>query len=603
MWNMRDASRFAGPLLLLVASGLGCGATDNLIGAVGAHLPGGGSGGTGQAMAGDAGEGGDFAAVAGLAGTTSNVAGGPSATRDDAPSFESVDDAAGASGAGDLGSAGGAPIAIDDCVIRVSPLGNDNNPGKSFELAFRTVQHALGVANVLIERAACSSVELWVAAGTNTPTTGTDRSATFQLIPNVALFGGFAGTESARAQRNVSAHVTTLSGEIGASDQADNSYHVVTGADGATLDGFTVSGGYTNEFPYSGAGMYNVSASPTVTNCTFANNVANRGVGMYNESASPTVTGCTFTGNTAMFGYGAGMYNSTSSPTVTDCVFADNDAQYSGAGMYNDTSSPTIANSTFSGNSGLDGGGGITNYHSSPIITHCRFVSNSGYAGGALDNAESSPTVESSTFDGNRSYLGGATYNGASSPRFSNCVFTRNSVSGTAKFTGENGASGGALYNDASSPVLTNCTFTNNSASISGGAMHSENSSAPVVTNSIFWGDLQGDGTGEIVDTDSSTTTTVRHSIVQGGASGSATISADPLFVDAIGGDLHLVAGSPAIDAGDSCANGVALSDLDGQARWDISSAPNAAGGVDIGAFEFQGTAEFDSELGALTCP
>src|SRR6478752_365178 len=550
MWNMRDASRFAGPLLLLVASGLGCGATDNLIGAVGAHLPGGGSGGTGQAMAGDAGEGGDFAAVAGLAGTTSNVAGGPSATRDDAPSFESVDDAAGASGAGDLGSAGGAPIAIDDCVIRVSPLGNDNNPGKSFELALRTVQHALGVANVLIERAACSSVELWVAAGTYTPTTGTDRSATFQLIPNVALFGGFAGTESARAQRNVSAHVTTLSGEIGASDQTDNSYHVVTGADGATLDGFTVSGGYTNEFPYSGAGMYNVSASPTVTNCTFANNVANRGVGMYNDS-----------------------------------------------------SSPTVANSTFSGNSGLDGGGGITNYHSSPIITHCRFVSNSGYAGGALDNAESSPTVESSTFDGNRSYLGGATYNGASSPRFSNCVFTRNSVSGTAKFTGENGASGGALYNDASSPVLTNCTFTNNSASISGGAMHSENSSAPVVTNSIFWGDLQGDGTGEIVDTDSSTTTTVRHSIVQGGASGSATISADPLFVDAIGGDLHLVAGSPAIDAGDSCANGVALSDLDGQARWDISSAPNAAGGVDIGAFEFQGTAEFDSELGALTCP
>jgi len=556
--------------------------------------------------AGGVGASGDLAGQAGVTDSSTSVAGAPITNRDDALSVDTVADAAGASGTGNVdnsGSAEAGPIAITDCIIRVSPLGDDESPGTSFELAFRSVQHGLEIANALIGRSTCSAVELWVVAGTYTPTTGTDRSATFQLIPNVALFGGFAGTESTRIQRNVSANVTTLSGEIGESAQSDNSYHVVTGADGATLDGFTVRDGYTDEFPYSGAGMYNVSASPTVTNCTFMNNVANRGVGMYNESSSPTVTGCTFAGNTAMFGYGAGMYNSQSSPTVRDCLFTGNGAQYSGAGMYNDTSSPTIANSTFNSNDGLDGGGGITNYHSSPSITHCRFVSNYGFGGGAIDNAESSPTIEFSTFDGNSSYLGGATYNGASSPQFSNCVFTRNSASGTAKFTGENASSGGALYNDASSPVLTNCTFSSNTAGTSGGAMHSENSSAPVVTNSIFWGDLQGDAMVEIVDADASTTTTVNHSIMQGGAPGNANLDSDPLFVDASGGDLHLRSGSPAIDAGDSCADLVSLSDLEGNARWDISSIPNVTGGIDIGAFEFQGTPELDSALRALTCP
>jgi len=40
--------------------------------------------------------------------------------------------------------------------------------------------------------------ELWVMAGTHTPATGTDRSATFQLKSSVAIYGGFAPSATLR---------------------------------------------------------------------------------------------------------------------------------------------------------------------------------------------------------------------------------------------------------------------------------------------------------------------------------------------------------------------------------------------------------------------
>ncbi len=76
----------------------------------------------------------------------------------------------------------------------------------------------------------------------------------------MALYGGFAGTETARSQRNPAANLTILSGDIDNNDSQTpiitdlttvtgndtNSYHVVTGATGATLDGFTITAGNAN---------------------------------------------------------------------------------------------------------------------------------------------------------------------------------------------------------------------------------------------------------------------------------------------------------------------------------------------------------------------
>jgi len=90
---------------------------------------------------------------------------------------------------------------------------------------------------------AVSGYEIWAAVGTYKPTSDVnDRTATFQLKDGVALYGGFAGTETARSDRNPAARITILSGDLNGNDnntieydeptRAENSYHVVTGATG-----------------------------------------------------------------------------------------------------------------------------------------------------------------------------------------------------------------------------------------------------------------------------------------------------------------------------------------------------------------------------------
>ncbi len=138
-----------------------------------------------------------------------------------------------------------------------------------------------------------------MAAGAYKPTADTDRTKTFTLLAGVALYGGFAGTESSRDQRDWAGNVTILSGDIGTPDDAsDNSYHVVTGTTGATLDGFTVTGGNADT---SGGGLQNLSASPTIAHCTFMGNSATENGGAVHDlgPSAPTFIDCTFVGNSA----------------------------------------------------------------------------------------------------------------------------------------------------------------------------------------------------------------------------------------------------------------------------------------------------------------
>ena len=102
---------------------------------------------------------------------------------------------------------------------------------------------------------AISGDQLWVAAGTYKPTTGTDRTISFQLKDGVELYGGFAGNETELSQRKWRVNTTILSGDIGvAEDNTDNSIHVISSvgtiespiSSSTILDGFIVEKGYAS---------------------------------------------------------------------------------------------------------------------------------------------------------------------------------------------------------------------------------------------------------------------------------------------------------------------------------------------------------------------
>lgn len=106
--------------------------------------------------------------------------------------------------------------------------------------------------------------------GTYFSASGTDRDSTFQLVDRVAVYGGFAGTETSLSERDWAANVTVLSGDIGTAVESDNSYHAVTGNGTnvtAVLDGFTITEGYANGSGQdeTGGGLIDISGSPTET--------------------------------------------------------------------------------------------------------------------------------------------------------------------------------------------------------------------------------------------------------------------------------------------------------------------------------------------------
>jgi hypothetical protein len=291
------------------------------------------------------------------------------------------------------------------------------NDGVDWQDAFTTLSAALSVAHAA---PAINTIE--VALGTYFPTGGTDRTATFQLLDNVGIYGGYAGdTTNTPGIRNVTAYPTVLSGDIGtAGVSSDNSYHVVTGSgtnSSALLDGFTISGGYADgsgdSTSYDGAGMFDNAGTPTINDCQFSGNqmvaisslpsYPYGGAGLFIDNASSMiVTNCIFSGNSAYLGRGGGIdaENSTSL-TLTNCTFNNNTA-YFGGGV--DASDPTVTvtNCSFDGNY-ADEGGGLSFALQSAVLTNCTIAYNSALFGGAIYDDGAAAKITNSIVSSNGS--------------------------------------------------------------------------------------------------------------------------------------------------------------------------------------------------------
>jgi hypothetical protein len=466
--------------------------------------------------------------------------------------------------------------------------------GTSWADAYSDLQDALTVA--------APGNDIWVAAGTYLPGGPGDRSATFQLKTGIGLYGGFAGTEASRDERDPAVHEAILSGDLNGNDKAvlepadmvgdstrtDNSYHVVTGSgadESAVLDGFVITGGNANRSGNTdGGGMINVGtvtvlANPTLVNCRFHGNSADRnGGGIYNELGDPMITDCVFSenhGDGSPIGQGGGgVHNTRGSLTLRRCRFGGNTSIGGGAGLYNYNASTTVIDTSFGGNRVVGfgethNGGGIRNHSSDATIINCTFTGNSAPYGGGIHNT------------------------GNSSPSVVNCIFTRN----------EADVQGGGFGSWTGKPTVINCTFVENSAVTSGGGLGHAGGSRTTVSNCIFWGNSANSsmqiGGGAVVT----------YSCVQGGMSGEGNIDMDPLFLDPDGpdgligtadDDLRFGRQSPCFDGGDDAALPLDSADLDGdgdsseRTPLDLDGNPRSYGDwVDMGAYEYAAATAF----------
>lgn len=464
--------------------------------------------------------------------------------------------------------------------------------GRTWATAYATLQDALQYARL--------KAEIWVAAGEYKPDQGGgktlgDRTASFALKDGVAIYGGFAGTETALAARNKDVNQTVLSGDLAnPATIAENSCHVVASSGNgptAILDGFLIVAG--NADCASGApgnhggGILVEGGSPRISNCAIAYNNAVSGGGIAAIGASPVLDQVDCLENTAT--YGGGLFVDGGSPRATRLTLYRNTAELGGGAACRGESpapagQPSFTESYFVENSATNGGG-YFGLHDQTSFVRSQFVSNTATFGGGLSLDAGSTTLNASMVAGNRAEMGAGWFSSGGAAMAANTVFAGNAAT----------TAGGAVFAaNGDRASFVNGNFHYNTAGVSGGVLFGTSlaesgavKSALSLTNGILWGNF--DPAGALVALDNGSSASITYSDVEGGpgsvvnlSPGQGTIgygnNIDPPADPLLSGDFHLLPGSPCIDAGDPAT--VLPEDIDGEPR------PKGTRG-DIGVDEF----------------
>ena len=391
-------------------------------------------------------------------------------------------------------------------IIYVNAKATGANDGTSWQNAYLTLTDAITDAGLPTSEA---RVDIYVAAGVYYPTSGEDRTASFQLKAYLFIYGGFAGVEGETIEtRNFTLNTTTLSGEIGDPNSTlDNSYNVVRCETPVTwgtglLDGFTITRGIANgttpETQVGGGIHLYKEASPSLKNLIITENYAlESGGGLYTYAGMSQLQNISFISN-ATDGQGGGIYAEDiirDIPmlfgfTCRECTFDSNGA-FEGGGIYIQSMvNFDIVSSTFTNNSAANGGAILSNGPTNLGVLDNTFTENiadmSGGAiyntgklyltsnhfnrnmaaqiGGAIANSGQASFFKS-TFTGNMSISGGAVYNNTSELQVYTSTFRDNMAVGS-----EGEGVGGALANDQGSIILNNVLMYNNTSD-AGGAL------------------------------------------------------------------------------------------------------------------------------------
>lgn len=261
-------------------------------------------------------------------------------------------------------------------VIYVHPSGSDTNTGDSWSAAKNTVQNALNNAY--------AGDEIWVSAGLYASETPGTISQKIVLKDQVSLYGGFAGIETTRQQRNPSANLTILDGT--GSTSGCVVFVPSTVSTSCVIDGFEIrSGGWGYHFScgYSSGGVYSVGSNVQISNNTIeCNNIGITfitGNILNNRISNNTATGIQCSGTSNVIIAGNSIYDNgdggikiisvVGTPIIANNTITNNSAYTEGAGVhiYADACTPTLENNIIAFNSS---GVYITNY-TSVIKNNC----------------------------------------------------------------------------------------------------------------------------------------------------------------------------------------------------------------------------------------
>ncbi len=346
--------------------------------------------------------------------------------------------------------------------------------GQCWSTAFKDLNDALEVAG--------PGDAVWVADGVYYP--GTLRTDTFQIPAGVSVYGGFKGTETTFAQRNVKSNLAYLDGDIDknrgtatypASINGD-SYHIVTvdaGAGSARLDGVTVRSGYANDAVGYGAGAYLKSGTLTLSETVFT---LQEVVHMQYRGASAFASGGTLIVDKSDFksSYGA-IRIDNAHLTVTNTKFTPYTLGRA-LSMNGGTATMTDCTATF---------GPIETKNANltlirNTLTGSQFVGALNIQGGTVKLVDSTVTNNWSETNG-----GAIAASAGAIVEISGTHFQNNLVQEMGK------SEGAALYGDSISAHISDCTFLENRAGFdginsvggSGGGIFLRNSSSEILEN------------------------------------------------------------------------------------------------------------------------
>ena len=258
-------------------------------------------------------------------------------------------------------------------ILFVTDGGQGDKTGSSWENAIDGFADALKYANSGWMDLAVLS-EIWVAAGIYYPTTTTDRNISFVLPPHVLCYGGFPVNPKNNisfAHRNPTFILTTLSGNIGASnDNSDNTYSVVIAGNHTHLDGFIIERGNG----LLGGGI-RVTGLTNLKGLDIRDNYGSMGGGMalLNDDSLTIIDDIKFWNNTANYG-GAIFCSSNGHPDpfykLSNILMWKNRAENSGGGIFIDNVKLEIDRATFMCNKARLSGGAIYQDYTRPYSAY-----------------------------------------------------------------------------------------------------------------------------------------------------------------------------------------------------------------------------------------